>query len=181
MTRYYAPLPKPREQIRSEGLGWKGDAYPRMSARTSTVMVDGTAYFISMPFRAGEVVTNIVVSISGAGTGTSLSKAGIGTISNLSWTRTALTADQGTAWNSTGTYQIALISPYTIPTEGVYYICVVAKTATTMPSMYSGVAATVTQLSTNPLEFACLGGQTDVPSSGTVTGTNSIPFWVAWS
>jgi hypothetical protein len=160
--------------------GLKGQNIDRQAAGTGTILVDGTAYFQMVTLRKGSVVTNLHCCVTTAGTGTSLSKVGLyDSLGN----RLAISADQGTAWNTAGMQSIAVTSPYTVLADGGYYLAVVAKTATTMPTMARGAssASQAAAISGFMAPFGTLAAQTDLPATATIVTTAAIAFWMGWS
>lgn len=177
-----------RQRILTEGLGYFAETYPQNAHVGSSIAVDGTVYGMAVGLLAGDVVTSLSMRIQTAGTGTSLAKMGVYTKSG---SLLAATADLSSTFNSQGvkTGTLALQSngqPLTIPTDDVYYLAFIAKTATTMPTpirgaqnfaavataaVGSGVAAAVTQ-----------SGQTDLPSSATLAASAaSFGYWIGVS
>lgn len=139
---------------------------------TQAAIIDGTIYFMGVQLHAGQVVSRISIGISTAGNGTSLSKVGL---YDASGNRLARSADQASAWDTAGLKNIDMITPYTIPTSGWYYVAFVAKTATTMPTPVVSIATSSVVLGAigpfnggSTLKWGVQTGQTDLPATATI-------------
>ncbi len=151
------------------------------AANTGAILVDGTAYFYAISLFSGQVVTRIAIGIQTAGLGTSLSKVGL---YSAAGSRLAISADQGAAWDSLGLKVITLVAPYTVVTDGLYYVAIIAKTATTMPTPDALSNNTnATQPQTGPfnggsvLQLGTQTAQTDLPTTATITAGIPKMFW----
>jgi hypothetical protein len=177
---YYVNYPKnPRRQILDTAQGVITQNFDRVVANNYQALVDGTAYFLSVGLRAGDTVTNISVVVGGAGSAVTLSKVGL---YSKAGARLGISADQGTAWQSTGLKTIALTSPYTVPADDGYYIAVVSKATTTVPSLLrvqSGLL--MTAVGTGMAPVATQAAQTDLPATATLGVASTFGFWVAVS
>lgn len=171
------PMPA-QSDVRLAGLGIIAETFPQVVIAGSTIMIDGTVYWMAIPLQAGQVVTGAVIAISTGGAGVSLSKLGL---YDSAINRLALTADQGAAWNSSGLKQAAFTAPYTVPVTGIYYFAMVAKTATTMPTPWRGVASGTgaAGLTGKPAPYGTQQTQTDLPNPGTLGATSAIGYWGA--
>lgn len=180
MPRYFAPAPPSRESLRMLAEGIKGENFSRQAANASTIAVDGTVYYALLGFAGGDVVTNIHVSVTTASSGSTLSKVGV---YQTDGTRLALSADLGTAWQSAGAKTHALTSPLTIPTSGGYYLALVAKASTTLPTFLrmNNSTAPNNAIGSGAAPMATQTGQTDLPSPGTPAQASLLGYWFAWS
>lgn len=168
------------ESIRLAAQGLVSQNYDRQLIDGSTILVDGTVYYMSVPLRAGMVVTDISLIVSSGGNGTSTSKVGLYT---SALAKVAASDDQGSAWDTTGFYTIALADAYTVPTSGLYYVAILAKTATTMPTMYRASASNtfaMVALTGKAKSWGSQTGQTDLPTTATI-GSAGIAYWVGLS
>jgi hypothetical protein len=170
-----------RQQIVTTGQNLVTQNYGRENIAGTTVLVDGNAYFMLVGLRAGDVVTNVSVAVVTAGSSVTLSKVGL---YSTAGTRLALSADQGTNWQTAGLYTCAMATPYTVLTDGEYYAALVSKASVTLPALgraNSGVVAGAS-ISSSPLLFGLQTGQTDLPASATIVGTSAATaFWVGVS
>lgn len=153
------------------------------STMASTALVSGTAYFSAIVMRAGTVVTNITVSVSVAGAAVTLSKVGLFTTAGA---QLAVSADQGTSWQTTGNKTIAMATPYVVPTSGVYYVAAIAVFTSTAPALIRGStgAGSIlagTAIGSGILPFGVQLVQADMPSPATIIlGTNvALAVWGA--
>jgi hypothetical protein len=144
-------------------------------------MVDGTAYYMAVSLLAGDVVSNIHVAISTGGASLTLSKAGLYTLAGA---QLAVSADQGTAWQSAGTKAAAMGTPYTVPTSGLYYAGIVSKGGT-LPTLLRGfsntLAAAATAIGSGVAPTGAQTGQTDLVDPATITAASGIAYWVGVS
>ena len=173
--------PKTEAQILAEGQGLKGQNYDRPLASNVTTVTDGTIYFVLVPLRQGDVVTNLHIAVNTASVASTVSKVGIYLPSDS--TRQALTADLGTSWQTTGTKTHALTAPYTAPSTGVYWFAAIAKATTTLPTFarQSNLGGVDTAIGSG---FAFMGqqtGQTDLIATATVSITTGLALWMGWS
>jgi hypothetical protein len=99
------------------------------------VATDGTIYFMAVGLVAGDVVSNITVYVSTGGTATSTSLVGLYSKAGV---RLAQSADQASAWNTIGKYTVAMTAPFTVTVSDGYFVAILAKTGTTMPTMFRG-------------------------------------------
>lgn len=146
----------------------------------SIIMIDGTVYYMAVGLIQGDVVTSLVININAAGSGMTLSKAGL---YSSTGTLLASSVDQGSAWQSTGIKTIAMQTPYTVPVTGLYYVALVGKTGTTMPTPFRGGNSLLLPASSiNSGKAAYYGqlSQTDLPSPATFAdGVTTNVYWVA--
>lgn len=172
---------KTRERTSLIAQGLTAETFSREHINTSTVLVDGVAYFVAIGLHAGDVVTNITVAISGAGSGVTLSKVGL---YDKSGNRLGLSADQGTAWQSTGLKTIALTSAYTVPADDGYYVAIISKASVTVPSVgrSTTMAAASGAIGSGMGAFGVETGQTDLDATCTISFVGSpICFWAGIS
>lgn len=135
---------------------------------SASAMTGGLASYTAIGLYAGEKISSLTVYVALAGTGLTLSKVGLYSSSGA---QLAVSADQGASWQTVGAKTIALTAPYTVKTNGVYYLAALA-TGTTIPSLIRGSGGT------SILAFALAGflsayyGQTglaDLPAQATFT------------
>ena len=168
-----------RHEVLLAAEGLIAEVFPRLDIVASSLGIDGTVYYMAVALLAGEVVTNISVIVNTAGVTMTLSKVGL---YDSAFTRLALSADQTTAWESTGVKTIALTSPYTVLTTGLYYVAIVAKGATIPAFSRTGtVALAAVAIGSGARPFAHQTGQTDLPATGTPAVTAPLPFWAGIS
>lgn len=163
----------------AEGAGLKGQNFERQAAAGSTAAITGTVYGMLVPFRAGDVVTNVHVNLNAAGASMTLSKVGI---YDTSGNRLAASADLTTAWQASGAKTHALSAAYTVPTTGCRYLVLLGVSGS-MPQFWRSTAAqsTMTAFSGGSLPFVAEASQTDLDATCTFVVTNSIGYWIGWS
>ena len=101
-----------RDQILREAQGVKGENFTRYMGQASSLLVDGTVYYLLTPFLAGDVVTNIIPSVATGGATVTLAKVGLYSAAGV---KLASSADLGQDWASLGPRVNALSAPFTIP------------------------------------------------------------------
>jgi len=119
--------------------GYLAETFPRALAPSPAGLpVSGTIYWSAIPLRAGDVVGILGTIISLAGAGVSVSKLGL--FHPTTGALLAVTADQGTSWQSTGIKDIAVVTPYTVPTTDFYYAAFLVVASTSPGVARSGIA-----------------------------------------
>lgn len=166
-----------RGDLKRAGEGMLTENYERASARDSSLMTDGMAYYAAVGLKAGDVVSGGVLLITTGGTAVSLSKMGLYSSAGA---RLAISADQGTAWQGTGFKVAAFLTPYEVETDGLYYAAFVAKAATTLPSPARAWTSGLwqTDIGSGLRPWYQQAAQTDLPATATFAGT-SVSFWAA--
>jgi hypothetical protein len=181
-----APYLSLREQALRDGQGVAGETWPRQLGTGGNQPTAGAVYMSAVGLMRGDVVTNLLCIVNGAGSGTSLSKLAL---YDSDLNKVAATADQGSSWNTAGAKTAALTAPYTVTATGVFYIAVIVNAATTIPILWrvapnDGIA---------PHDFAggltylwgfdTSSGRTDFPSSmyASFTVAGAPCFWFGWS
>jgi hypothetical protein len=167
-----------RAEVLSTAQGLVSENFPRSAMASSQLTISGTAYFMSMGLLAGDVVTKLNILVTTAGASMTLSKVGL---YDSSGTLLASSADQGTAWQSTGLKQISLSSPYTVTADGGYYAAVVAI-GSTMPILTRGFNFGPSDgVGSGMKPYGTQLSQTDLPSPATIGLTSPIAFWIGAS
>lgn len=172
-----------RRRIANAALGvkdWTID--PTFTWQTGTqLMTGGSVYYTAIGLAEGDVVTNIIVPVSTQGSGVTLSKAGL---YDSALTLLASSADQGTAWQSTGKKVCALASPYTVTSTGLYYLAVIATASTTLPTLIRGTnnATGNAVIGSGPKPAFDEPSQSDLPATGSSASlTATVTVCVGWS
>lgn len=168
------------------GQGLKAQNFDRQAGQSVSSLTDGRGYFMLLPLRKGEVVTNIHVAVGAAGISMDLAKVGLYDAAGV---QLAVTDDLGTAWESVGTKTHALQSPYTVPTAGCYLIAVLGSTnGGSMPSLLKGasgatIAVALTAIGSNSAPGYLQSSLSDLPATATLTAAASsgIQYWVGVS
>jgi hypothetical protein len=164
--------------LTAEGL--LGQNYERTLASNTSALVDGSAYFLLVPLKAADTLTNIIIAVTSGGSGVTLSKVGI---YSKTGTQLAASADQGTAWQSSGIKTIALSSPYTASADDGVYLAIVCKATVTMPVLAraSSQGTVNSPVGSGVRPFAAQASQTDLPSPATLSAAGGIAYWVGWT
>jgi hypothetical protein len=167
-------------------FGFAAWAYDPAPAGTNTVFTGGVIQLVRVPIRASRSITNIILSVGTAGATLTAGSCWAG-LYDSSGNRLGQTADQATAWTTTGTKTMAITGGPLTLAEGMYWIAFVA-TGTTIPAMLraSGVggASINVGLSAANTRFGTFGtAQTTLPATITPgsIGQSNNAYWAALS
>lgn len=165
-------------------LAWSYD--PAVTSN-STAVASGTVQLIKIVLRRAATISNLYAQVNTAG-GTLTSGQNFAGLYSASGTLLSATADQTTAWGSTGMKTMALTTPQTV-LPGYYYVALLSN-GTTGPAFARGnglsgaanainlgLAASTARFATGPT------AQTSLPSSITMSSNSlaGVPYWVAVS
>lgn len=171
-------------------LEWNYDPIATGSG-TGQAATTGTIYLLKITAQVGGVVSNIIMTVGTTAPAGALTSGqnSVG-IYDSSGTRIAVTADQATAWGSSGLKTMPLMSPVNLQGGQHYYIGLLSNSAAGTAAVFvrsnSGTTTTPNaNLSNIAQRFSVNGtGQTALPSSVTLSsssGSGAQPFWVALS
>lgn len=126
--------------------GSKGETINReLCAETNTVVAGGTLFMQAIWLKAGTLVSNILLH-SATTAGATLTNQFAG-LYGLNRNQLAASANLGAAaWAAQTMKTFPMTVPYTVPTDGLYYIGFFV-TATTVPTYKGNTAKTASQLS----------------------------------
>lgn len=125
-----------RYQVGLIARGVVAETQPILVQSSSSILIAGTAYFIGLGLRAGDVITSISLDVAVVGTLMTVSLIGL---YDKAGNRLAVSADQGASWQTLGIRTAALGAPFTIPTTDMYYIGIFAA-GTVLPTIVRGNA-----------------------------------------
>jgi hypothetical protein len=171
---------KSRADVLSTGLGYITETFPRGLFSTSLTMVSGRIYYNAIGLLEGDVISGLAVELTAAAAALTLAKVAL---TNKTGTVLAISTDQSAGWTGAAHKDISVITPYTVPSDDVYYLSVLTVFASTAPTiaMQSGgssINSNITNGGARPL--AELSGQTDlVNGTPTVLATGRTPVWMA--
>lgn len=160
-------------------LAWTFD--PLLIAATQAAATQ-TAYIGKMRLPAGTVVTNLIVQVATAATAIT---AGYVALVDASGNHVAITADQATAWGTTGVKVAAATSPYTVTSEAWFYV-VVHAAGSGLPAFQrcSSSGQLNNGVTTPSLRAATLGtSQNTIPNPLNLAGASAtnLLLWAAIS
>lgn len=156
-------------------------------AASSAALVSGTVTMTRVTIGAQATLSTLTVAVFGAGSGLTAGQ-NFGALYSAAGTRVAVTADQTTAWASTGEKNMAFTSPYNAA-PGLYYLALLSV-GTTPPTIFRTIAATAAsdvinhgmtpataRYTTGPT------GQTSMPASVTMASRtlSGTAFWMGVS
>ncbi len=163
-------------------ITWTADPANLRSGGDATV--SGTIYLAKVKILEAVTVTNILVGVVGTPAGLTAGQCFAGLYS-AAGTRLGVTADQATAWATTGAKTMALTAPVAV-TPGFYYVALLAV-GTTPPQFIGGAGgSSITNVGLATAASRFLTGptaQTSLPASITLSsGTANIGArWAALS
>lgn len=165
-------------------ITWTSDPAACRSTDDSTTA--GVVYLCKVKIvNRSTIVTNVLAGVTTAGA-TLTSGQCLAGLYDSTGTRLAITADQSTAWTTTGLKTMALTAPQTLAV-GNYYVALLAN-GTTPPRFMTGAGGSASTLNaglaTSAARFLTSGtGQTALPASITLgsASTNSGARWAALS
>ncbi len=171
-----------RQRNQISGRGLIAEAFPISNIAGATTSSASIANASAVGFRAGDVVTNIHCLLTSEGASQSIVKT---ILWDSSGTLLAVSANQSTAFTTTsvaGTIvTIPLSSPYTILTDGGYYLGIVSVGDVTPATLGRGSTQTGIglQIGAGMRAHTRATGQSD---AGTITpGNGTTAFWFAAS
>lgn len=177
---FYYPR-RERDQIALTARGLISESFQLPINPAGTNMTSQRLEGCLLGLRAGDVVTNIVVNVAQAGSGTDPTDIFLGLYS-VAGTRLALTADLGadTRWDTTGYKECALTAPYTITEDGGYYpvFLMNGSFGSTALQLWRGVnnGAALGEIGSGAKYAVSQTGQASLPASASFV-TASQPFW----
>jgi hypothetical protein len=124
-----------REGLLMVGQGLVAETFDRIVANTTAALLTGVARYEGIGLFAGTVCTSGVTIVQSAGS--SMSHAYFG-LYDSAGNLLAVTADSPSSFNSTGAKVIAFTSPYTVTTDGYYFLAILGTTTGGMPSLLAG-------------------------------------------
>lgn len=165
-------------------IAWTHD--PAGCRATDDAVTAGVVYLAKVKIvNRSTVVTNVLAAVTTAGATLTSGQCFAG-LYNSSGTLLSATADQSTAWTTTGLKTMALTTPQTLAV-GNYYVALLAN-GTTPPRFMTGNGASASSLNaglaTSAARFLTSGTtQTTLPASITLgsASTNSGARWAALS
>lgn len=173
-----APVPLPSD------IGYLCESFDCLMANTAVTLVSGTIQLVRIDIRNPQTITNIIASVSTAGSSLTSGQNFAG-LYNSSGSRVGVTADQTTTWGSTGVKTMALTAPYAAA-AGIYYVALLSN-GTTPPlfdsksnqgaALINGAATAATS------RFATNTSGTSLPTSLTLSSNvaSNKALWVALS
>lgn len=167
--------------VRPSGQNWKAWTFDPATNLIAQVLTSGLLEMVKLPIRVATTVTNIIVGITTAGSGLTAGQNWAG-LYNSSGTLLSQTADQTTAWASTGRKDMALAAPQAVA-AGDYYVAFVSN-GTTPPQMPRGSSLNIGSdlvnggLTQATARYATAGTVTTLPASVTMgTRTPAARSW----
>jgi hypothetical protein len=160
------------------------ETIPRLAVISSqAALTTQLAYFQAIPLLKGQVISKITFESGTTAAGTPTNQwFGLWSPARA---QLALTADDTTtAWAANAEKQLTLSSPYTVPSDGLYYVSCMVK-ASTVPTLH-GISSNATTNGQSPVlagTDSTHTGLTDpasAPSTAAITAAGSLVYaWVS--
>lgn len=170
-TRF--PAKSSFDDLYRSGLGvvsWNGD--PHLHGSAATAPTSQLGYAMSVPYRAGQVVTNLGFHVSTAAAGTVPTGIFVGLCNLTTILMDSANKASDTAWTTLGLRQVALSSAYTIPSDGLYYHLFLQNGVFGTTPLQLGRTANVQNQISGGWFFATIGsGLTALPAVAASAGT----------
>lgn len=162
---------------RLTGTGLLAETVDRGSLVNGQVLTSGTIYFVLVGLSAGTTVSNLSFGLTANAVTTTLNKVGL---YDTGGNRLALSADISASVTA-GAPKIvtaAMLTPYAVPTTGVYY-CAVIGVDSTVISVLRGASNNAAQLAigSNPAAAGVQTGQTDLVNPAAITAGSGFVIW----
>jgi len=119
------------------GRGVIAETFPPLTTGGPSLQVSGTLRGGAVGFAAGTTVSNLTVHVPNTLAGTGMTHCWF-MIYNSALALVAQTADSPIAVQSAGNVTLALTSALSVTASGLFYLCFLATTGTTMPNLSSG-------------------------------------------
>lgn len=173
-----------RDDIVRTARGFIAETIDVRWAASSAVTGSGVANYTALCLLAGEKISNLTFMLTSTpAVGVTLSKVGLYSKTGV---LLAISADQGTSWQTIGVKTVSLLSPYIVSVTDVYYVAWLCVVTTTAPALLRGSGGNVTvsfALGSNLAAYYGQSGLADLPNQATfATGiTTSQCFWCGLS
>lgn len=162
-------------------------AFDPANASSASNPTGGVVNLVQLILRTAATINNIIVEVATAGSVLTSGQNFLG-LYDSSGTRQGVTADQTTAWASTGIMTTALVTPYAAA-AGKYFVAILSNGTTTPQfARATGITGTSglvnTGLAVSTARFGLNGSaQTSLPSSITMSSNTfaSTAFWAGLS
>lgn len=160
------------------GLGYYAETYPQANHSGPSALNSGGCHFVGIGLLAGDVVTSITVQVEAAGVTVTLAKNALYTTAG---TLLASSASGHASFGSLGMKTLAMTSPYTVTSDGMYYVCHLQVAATPAQIMKGSNGLGSSQgVGSGSRVQGFQSGQTDMPTPATISlSASSLGVWMA--
>ncbi len=160
--------------------------YDPVIGGSGTAATTNTIFLMKISAQTGGTVSNVVMTITSAAGVSLTSGQNFVALYDSTGVQIGVSADQSSAWTSSGLKSMALGSPVTIRGGSNYYVALLSNGSTTPSFMRSGTNLTAPNANqSNTLQrFSTNGTGTSLPGSITLsnnTSTGAATYWVALS
>ena len=174
--------PNPPAVFEATDQGYIAWAFDPALSYNGNAPTAGLVYVTAVPVRRSGTVTNVINCVGVAGSGLT-SGQNFAALYNSAGTLLSQTADQTTAWASTGIKTMALAAAQAV-TPGIYYVAMWSNGTTppkfleTITTVYGGALINGT-----PVRFGTANASVTTTAPGTLSGptAGAIGFWAALS
>lgn len=177
----------PLHEPLAEDFGYLAWAYDPIQIQAGQSPTSGVIWLTRIPVRRQITVTNIVIEATGTAGGLTSGENFLG-IYNSSGTQIGVTADQTTAWGTSGTKTAALSGGATSLAPGFYYVAFLNNYSSASPgfgrtgsSPHSGSVNGTNSAATS--RSATNGSGTTLPGSLTLSSNSAqaVQLWAAFT
>lgn len=179
ITAASAPLLAQRDRLTLLS-SYFAEPFPRAIATVSSALVSGTMQGVAVPLLKGQVVSKIAFH-----TGTTAANGPLNQWFALWSSALALigttTDDAGAPWTANTTKSLNMVTPYTVPADGLYIVTCLVTVSTTPPSILSfatnaALAAEAPALNGRDLAHTSLTNLASAPSTVALTASTILPW-----
>jgi hypothetical protein len=176
--------PVPKYAQRNEGLatvqGLLGQNYHRAQSTSGAAITSGTTKFGLVYLLEGEVISKIWWGCAVVSATVTLTKCGL---YDTGGNQLAVSANDIAANTTLGPTGISMVTPYTVPASGPYYMALLVVATTPGSNAGTGSPNGGFQAMPSPYNFvlaAVEAGQTDLDPTVAYTANAGLP-WFGWS
>lgn len=167
------------------GLGFVSMNYQPATAAAGGSPTSQLIYAVAVPYRAGQVVTNLVWLVATAAAGTVPTSIVTGLASSSAMLAQSAELKNNAGWTSLGIKPFALSAAYTIPSDGIYYHLFLQNGTWGTTALQLARATNQGSVFGSSILYGTAGsGQTALPANGaavTLVTTSAQTWWAASS
>lgn len=169
-----------RASVIQRGQALLTETFPRLNAVANTATVSGTAYFVGVGLLAGDLVRRMHVAVAAGSSAPTLTKCGL---YSKTGTLLASSVDESAAFGTATVKTLAMTTPYTVPTDDIYFACFLNVAGTGANMIRTGININAGSYAAITGGVGVLGNQasqTDLPAAATINFASGspIPYWI---
>jgi hypothetical protein len=173
-----------RQQLQMQAQGVTYQPYDRSCGGGQTAVTSQTIYYALVGVREGDVITNVIVDCTTAGSSISNTQSAVYlTNSQAGGTLVASSADSSGMFAAGGVKALSLTNSYTVPADGAVYLAfwsIAGSPVQLFRQNSSGVGCgQLTGAVARP--YSAQAGQPTLPSSSNSSSGGGTYFWIGGS